>query len=96
MNQAARDSGADYVSVVEVDGQEYLQYKTFDYDVILLRGTTADEHGNISMEKEAMMLEVASMAFAAKASGGIVIAQVERVVKAGTLHPRQVKLPALP
>ncbi|MEG2215089.1 MAG: CoA-transferase [Oscillospiraceae bacterium] len=93
MNQAAIDSGLDLVSVTEVGGKEYLQYNTFDYNVVMLRGTTADEHGNITMEKEALLLEVASMAFAAKASGGIVIAQVERVVKAGTLDPRMVRLP---
>lgn len=95
MNQAARDSGADYVSVVEVDGQEYLQYKTFDYDVVLLRGTTADEHGNISMEKRSNDAGGRIHGFCGKASGGIVIAQIERVVKAGTLHPRQVKLPGV-
>lgn len=95
MNPKAVESGLDLVSVVEMDGKEYLQYKTFDYDVVFLRGSTADEHGNISMEREALLVEVASMAFAAKASGGIVIAQVERVVKAGTLNPQQVRVPGV-
>lgn len=93
MNEAAKKSGLELVKVVEIDGREYLQYKTFDYNVVIIRGTAADEHGNITADREALQLEMTSMAFAAKASGGIVIAQVERVVKAGSLNPQLVKLP---
>lgn len=83
------------VEVVNVAGQERLLYKAFPVNVALIRGTSADEKGNVSMEKEAVFVEVTSIAQAARNSGGIVIVQVERVVKAGTLDPQLVKIPGI-
>lgn len=83
------------VEVMEIDGEEYLFYRTFPITVALIKGTTADEHGNISVEKEALQLDLLSMATAAKANNGIVIAQVERITKAATLHPKSVKVPGI-
>lgn len=93
LNEKARQSDFDIVSVVEIDGEEYLMYKTFPIDVAIIRGTTADEKGNITLEREACILEDYSIALAAKASGGIVIAQVERQAYAGTLNPKDVRVP---
>jgi propionate CoA-transferase len=95
LNQRAIDCGPDYVSVVEIDGKEYLQYKTFDVDVAVIRGTTADTHGNITMEHEAILLEALEYAAAAHASGGIVIAQVERICEVGSLNPQAVRVPGI-
>lgn len=83
------------VDVLNFDGEEYLSYRTFPIDVAILRGSTADEDGNITMEREALTLESQAQAMAAKNSGGIVIVQVEQVVKSGTLHPKEVVIPGI-
>jgi propionate CoA-transferase len=85
----------DIVELMKIDGKEYLAYKPLPINVAILRGTTADMDGNITMEKEALTLESLSMAMAAKNSGGFVIVQVERIAEHGTLNARQVKIPGI-
>lgn len=81
------------VKLVEFEGEEWLFYKSFSLDVALIRCTTADENGNLTMDNEGWLYEALPMAEAAKNSGGIVIAQVEYLAKNGTLHPKHVKVP---
>ncbi len=81
------------VEVVRLGGQELLFYRATPIDVALLRGTSADEHGNITMEREALTLDNLAMACAARNNGGKVIVQVERIVAGGSLDPRLVKIP---
>ena len=85
----------DIVRLIEIDGEEYLLYKTFPINVGIIRATTGDPEGNLTMEKEALTLEALAIAMAARNSGGIVIAQVERVADSGSLNPRQVKVPGV-
>jgi propionate CoA-transferase len=85
----------DLVKVIELEGEEWLLYKTFPVNVAVIRGTTADEKGNLTMDKEGLLLEALPMAQAVKNSGGIVIAQVEYVAKANSLHPKAVKVPGV-
>ncbi|MDG1850886.1 MAG: acyl CoA:acetate/3-ketoacid CoA transferase, partial [Gammaproteobacteria bacterium] len=83
----------DLVHLDTIRGQEWLFYKAFPIDVCLLRGTTADAHGNVTSEREALELDVTSIAMAAHNSDGVVIVQVERIAMNGSLAPKNVLIP---
>lgn len=83
------------VRLMEIDGEEFLFYPSRRIDVALLRGTSADPAGNITMEREALTIDSLAQAMAAKNSGGVVIVQVEQVVERGSLNPRDVEIPGV-
>ena len=83
----------DLVDTIAIRGEDYLFYRALPINVAILRGTTADPDGNITMEREALMLESLAIATAARNSGGVVIVQVERLAEAGSLHSRLVRIP---
>lgn len=85
----------DLVELIRFDGREYLAYRTLPVHVALLRGTTADMDGNITMEREALTMDALPVAMAAKNSGGFVIVQVERIAERGALNARHVKIPGM-
>lgn len=85
----------DLVELVQFRGEDYLFYKPFHVDVAFLRGTTADEDGNVSMEHEAVTLEMLSEAQATKRCGGVVVVQVKRMARRGAIHPKMVKIPGI-
>jgi propionate CoA-transferase len=83
----------DLVSLIDINGQEQLYYKPFPVDVALIRGTVADENGNLTMDNESVILEALPLAMAAKNSGGIVIAQAQSLAMNHSLHPKRVRIP---
>lgn len=85
----------DMVELVNILGEEKLLYKTFPVDVAFIRGTYADEAGNVTVEHEVCPTEVTALAQAARNSGGIVVCQVQKIVKNGSLDPRLVKIPRI-
>lgn len=84
----------DIVEAVSLGGCKLLFYHGLSLNVALLRGTTSDSLGNISMEREALTIDILAQAMAAKNSGGVVIVQVERLAANNSLNPRSVVLPA--
>jgi acyl CoA:acetate/3-ketoacid CoA transferase len=85
----------DIVRVVEFDGKEWLYFKAIQPNVAIIRGTTADEFGNISMEHEGAFLGAYDCALAARNHRGAVIAQVKRLTTAGAQHPQMVRVPGI-
>jgi propionate CoA-transferase len=96
--QGARQSPRtppDFVKVVSLAGEEWLFFEPVPVDVAFLRGTTADEDGNVTMEEEAVLGEMLAMAQATRRAGGIVIVQVKRMARRNTLPAKQVKIPGI-
>lgn len=85
----------DITEIIAIDGEEYIFYKAIPVDYVIIRGTFADEMGNITTDEEAMKLEVLPAVLTAKRFGGKVIAQVKHVAKTGTLHPKRVVVPGV-
>ena len=85
----------DLVSRINIAGTDYLMYKTWPVNVGIIRGSTADTNGNISMHKEALTTDSLAIAMAAHNSGGIVIVQVDSIAERGSLSPRAVEIPGI-
>ncbi len=85
----------DLIEVRELDGEEYLYFKPPKVNVALIRGTVADQRGNLTLDREGVLTDALAIAQAARACGGIVIAQVEEIAQSGSLHPKQIKVPGM-
>lgn len=86
---------AELVERVSLRGEEWLLYPAMPLDCVLLRGTTADEDGNITLEDEAFPVDVLAMAQAGRNSGGIVVVQVKRIAERGSLPAADVRIPGM-
>jgi propionate CoA-transferase len=84
-----------FVDVVQLAGEEWLFFKPVPVSVAFLRGTTADEDGNVTMEEEAVLGEMLAMAQATRRAGGIVVVQVKRMARRGTLRAKDVRIPGI-
>lgn len=91
VNEKAREQGS-IVELMEISGEEYLFYKAFKPNVCFIRATYADEDGNLSMDHEAILGPELEIAVGTHNNGGIVIAQVEDIVRRGTIHPKNVRI----
>lgn len=95
LNQKTIDEGEDLVKVIEIEGEERLFYKCFPVDIVFVRASFVDEFGNCTVHREIGPLDVTAMAQACKNSGGKVIVQAEKLVQAGSLDPKLVKIPGI-
>jgi propionate CoA-transferase len=85
----------DLIELVEIAGEEWLRFKPLPLDIVFLRGTTADQDGNITMEQEPIPGEMLSSAQAARRQGAAVVVQVKRLAERHTLAARDVKIPGI-
>lgn len=92
LNQAAQE---DLIKKITIEDETFLAYQTIYPDVAILKGSYADEQGNISFEEEPLVLEVISMAMATKNNGGQVIVQVKGIKPAGSLDPKSIGIPGV-
>ena len=92
LNEKTKD---DICKIIELEGEEQLFYPRLPMDVAFIRGTYADEQGNVTMEKEVAPLDGTAQAMAVHNNGGIVVVQVEKVVQTGQLDPKLVKVPGI-
>ncbi|MGA6507338.1 MFS transporter, partial [Klebsiella sp. K769] len=92
MNARTRER-PNLIEHVTFRGDEYLFYPALPLDVVIVRGTHADEDGNLTTDEEVMKLEVLHAVLAARRYGAKVLAQVKYRVAKGSLHPKSITVP---
>ena len=83
----------DLVELVTLRGEEWLLFHSFTIDVVVIRGTTADEDGNLDDGGRGGPGRDALDGDGGAQLGGKVIAQVRELARRGTLPLRDVKVP---
>ena len=95
MNEKTKALNEELISVVEIDNEEYLKYDYTKMDYLIIRGTYADENGNISTVDEACVQEVLPAVLATKKFGGKVIVQARQKVMKETIPAKEVTIPGV-
>lgn len=91
----AKAAAQPIVKKIQFEGEEWLYFPVITPQVSVIRASVCDERGNMSFEQEGAYLGAMELALAAHNNGGIVIAQVRRVVENETLKPHQVRVPGI-
>ncbi|WP_195853569.1 acyl CoA:acetate/3-ketoacid CoA transferase [Aerococcus tenax] len=91
--KATKKTTEELIELAEFGGEEWLKYPDFDIDVAFIRGSFADEKGNMNVEDETCILEQLELAMATKKKGGTVIAQVKQIVENNSLDPKSIVVP---
>jgi propionate CoA-transferase len=96
LNKLAERKMSCKISIVSIEGEEYLLYQAPKPDYAFIRASIADEIGNLSMQDEGMRGTAFSISQAVKArpKPGTVVAQVRWLTKSWTMNPRDVDIPA--
>jgi len=92
INERTKD---DLIEVITIQGKEYLFYKAIPINVAIIRGTSIDKEGNLSMEEEVGTFAMLSMAQAARRNKGKVLAQVKKIFPNNHTDPVNVKVPGV-
>lgn len=90
INEKASKKERKIVDLVEVDGKEYLLYKSFPIDMCIISASYVDEYGNVSVQDEPVMGELYELAAAVHNNGGTVIVEAKEVVKGGSLKAKDI------
>lgn len=93
MNEMARQEPI--VRLEHFEDEEWLFFKPLIPNVSIIRASTSDERGNLNFDQEGAYLGAMEMALAARNNGGLVIAQVRRIAKNGTIRPHDVHVPGI-
>lgn len=96
LNEMANRKLSCKISIINFENEDYLLYRAPKPDYALIRATTADESGNLSMEDEGIRGTVLAIAQATKArpNQGTVFAQTRWLTKMSTINPRDVDIPS--
>ena len=96
LNEMAARKMSCKINIINIENEDYLLYQAPKPDYALIRATTADESGNLSMEDEGIRGTVLAIAQATKArpNQGTVFAQTRWLTKMSTINPRDVDIPS--
>ncbi len=91
----AKAAAAPIVKKINFEGEEWLYFPAIIPNVAIIRATSSDERGNLTFEHEGAYIGALDLAMAAHNNGGIVIAQVKRIIRDHPLKPHDVYVPGI-